>query len=132
MRRSLLRLVPRYSLRTLAVFMLLCTSGVGLWYAFRREPWVLAHELECRQYFATTFSPDSRFAVTGDDDGNVILWDVVTGERAATFETGLGPVVTWVKFSPDGGRMLTVGHSRSLVWDLGTRQVVGEIPHGGF
>jgi len=32
------RLIPRYSLRTLVVFLLLVTSGMGLWW--RWEPWV--------------------------------------------------------------------------------------------
>jgi len=33
------RIIPRFSLRTLVVFLLLVTSGVGLWWHW--EPWYL-------------------------------------------------------------------------------------------
>jgi len=39
---KLRRLVPRFSLRTLVVFLLLATSGVGLFINLVQEPWVLS------------------------------------------------------------------------------------------
>jgi len=60
-KKRLLRLVPRYSLRTLAVFMLLCTSGFGLWWHW--EPWVMVADIRLRSGDCIgnlAYSPDGK------------------------------------------------------------------------
>ena len=41
--RALRRLIPRFSLRTLAIFLLLATSGMGLWWHW--DAWFKEWEL---------------------------------------------------------------------------------------
>ena len=55
---------PRFSLRTLAVFLLLVTSGVGLWW--RWEPWYCGPVLKGHEYYvrSATFSPDGERVLT--------------------------------------------------------------------
>jgi WD40 repeat protein len=54
----------------------------------------------------TMFAPDSKTLATGGDDGKVTLWDVASGKVRATLE-GHGQPHTFVRYSPDGKRLLT-------------------------
>jgi len=63
------------------------------------------------------FSPNRRTLATGDDSGQIGLWDLATGRRAATLADG-SPVLS-VAFSPNGRTLATgdeFGHIR--LWDL--------------
>jgi WD40 repeat protein len=63
------------------------------------------------------FAPDGRLlAQTGEDD-KVHLWDVRTGQEAATFDPGRGHL-TAVAFSADGKRLASAStDTTALVWD---------------
>ena len=46
------------------------------------------------------FSPDGKYIVTGDEGGNVELWEISDGERI--YRRSIGGVIRGVAFSPDG------------------------------
>jgi len=70
--------------------------------------------------FSAVFSPDSRFVLTGSEDGTAKLWEAGTGEEIRTF-SGHSPCAFSVAFSPDGRSILTGswGHSAKL-WNVQT------------
>ena len=83
------RLVPRYSLRTLAIFLMLVTSGMGLWW--RWGPcWVVEEILEAPPLWAAEVdprvSPDGKLRVRESDDGSLHIEDTRTRERIVTLE----------------------------------------------
>ena len=51
---------------------------------------------------AVAYSPDGSTIAVGDDDGNVFLWDPITGETVATFTEPGGNSVSAIAFSPNG------------------------------
>lgn len=77
------------------------------------------------------FSPDGLMAISGADDGVVILWDVSTGEEIRRFEGHSGSVRA-VAFSPDGLSAISGGLSGAslrepgelILWDVKTGQEI--------
>ncbi|MEW6615674.1 MAG: caspase family protein [Thermodesulfobacteriota bacterium] len=65
------------------------------------------------------FSPDSKYALSGDQGGAVKLWDISTGREIRTF-TGHLPLVASVAFSPDGRYALSGSmNDRAIkIWDV--------------
>ena len=103
---------PRFSLRTLAVFLLLVTSGMGLWWHW--EPWYCERVLRHKgRVNAASFSEDGErvlvlggSVVEGEPSGGR-LWQISNGKH-------LGPVklndeavgILLGIFSPDGRNVL--------------------------
>jgi WD40 repeat protein len=81
------------------------SKSAQLW---NRESMELLREFRGHQYatLCATFSPDSRFAVTGSADNTARLWDVATGHELRVFKGHTGWVLS-VAFSDDGKRILT-------------------------
>jgi WD40 repeat protein/energy-coupling factor transporter ATP-binding protein EcfA2 len=66
---------------------------------------------------AVTFSPDSRYILTGSGDGSARLWDL-NGNNIRIF-IGHSGYVNSVAFSPDGQSILTGSSDRSArLWDI--------------
>ena len=73
------------------------------------------------QIQAIGFSPDGRTLATASWDGNVRLWEVLTGGELATL-SGHSEHVVSVAFSPDGTRLASGAAGRTdasaIVWNL--------------
>ena len=77
------------------------------------------------------FSPNGLMAISGGDDGIVILWEIETGEEIRRFEGHSGAVRT-VAISPDGFMAISGGLSGTvrtdpgelILWDLKTGQEI--------
>ncbi len=74
---------------------------------------------------ALAISPDNRLVASlGVDDGNLILWDTISGQPAATFFTrfhfNYARTGNWVAFSPDSSKVAAyaVESSSILIWDV--------------
>ena len=73
------------------------------------------------------FSPDSRLVASASDDGDVRLWDGVTGEPVGSPLRGHADWVQCVAFSPDGETLASAsghpGAERAVrLWDVRTQQ----------
>jgi WD40 repeat protein len=81
---------------------------------------------------AVTYSPDGKTALFGtgyrfaqeDEPGQIILWDVATGEEIRRF-VGHPYVVFDVEFSPDGKQAVSSGSGAVVIlWDVDTGQEI--------
>ncbi|HEV7890531.1 MAG TPA: hypothetical protein VGP08_07825 [Pyrinomonadaceae bacterium] len=74
---------------------------------------------------ALAVSPDGRLLVTGALEPALTLRDAKTFEVLADFQYQLAEV-TSAAFSPDGKRFVTCAGSAVRLWDVDTKQIVGE------
>ncbi len=86
---------------------------------------------------AVAYSPDGTTAVSAGDRGEVILWDVESGEEIRRFE-GHAPlyreseieeekvnIVYDVAFSPDGSQIITGAEDNSVIlWDVASGEII--------
>jgi WD40 repeat protein len=73
-----------------------------------------------RPFNSICFSPDGNYALSGDSDKTLKLWDVETGKCVRTFD-GHTKSVTSVCFSPDGRYALSGSLDNTLkLWDVET------------
>ena len=91
----LLRMIPRFSLRTLVVFLLLVTSGVGLWWGW--ELWQCVREIRV--------VPSASAAKFTSDDKRVEVLSMVTTTRweTALYELNTGTRISAGPYDPEGG-----------------------------
>jgi WD40 repeat protein len=86
----------------------------------------------------TAFSPDGRLLATAESGGLVRIWRVATGSALHSLQAsgaavgssaGLPGFVSSVRFSPDGGRLLTgAGDGSARIFDVGTGEQVAYLP----
>jgi WD40 repeat protein len=68
--------------------------------------------------FAMTFSRDGKVLATGDENGRLRLWEVVTGKERMRIE-GHQDSIRTLAFSPDGNRLASGSNdTTALVWDV--------------
>ena len=67
-------------------------------------------------------NPEMNRVASGSQDGTIIMWDVVTGERIGTF-TGHADAISDIFFSPDGRKIVSTSKDGSVrLWDIATGQ----------
>jgi WD40 repeat protein len=97
--------------------------GVADWRRGRRFPRKGAGPL--------AVSPDGKVVATGDEGGDVLLWDRRTGERTARLR-GHTAEVLQLAFSDDGGGLLSRGRDGMvLVWEVEKGRLLRQLPAGG-
>ncbi len=126
-------LIPRFSLRTLVIFILLVTSGMGLWRHW--EPWAVVHRPEPRSFDegpgfdeGLELAPDGQRALLKGIFG-LGLWDVSRASLIKAYRAEHG------EFSRDGSRfVLSSSRPSGQLWSLcdsRTGEVLAE-GHGSF
>ena len=115
------RWLPRYSLRSLLVFVLLVNSACLLWIHWK--PWTLETTLKghTKRINGVAFSPNGKRVVTGSHDFTACVWNTFTGERLLVLKPEIG-YVRYVGFSRDGKHILTSGRITNA-WDAETGKV---------
>lgn len=91
-------------------------------------------ELPCKGGPAAALAPFERAeALAGDDDGNMVLFDLGTGREVRQLRGHRGSI-SCVAFSDDGSRAVTAGTDRTVrVWDVTTGQELSCLRgHEGF
>ncbi len=73
-------------------------------------------------------SPDNSQLATGDDDGQIVIWDLAKGLQTETLPGHLKGAVVALEFSGDGRQLVSAGKDKRVVlWDLGRRQQLAAI-----
>lgn len=110
---------------------LFATAGldVKLWDVHTREEiTTLQHG---RWVFALAFSPDGQLLATGDETGQVNVWDVQRRQIIVQFKGDSRSVYT-LKFSPDGKILAGAGYDGNVeLWEVENWKPVGALTIGG-
>ncbi|MCY3017849.1 MAG: WD40 repeat domain-containing protein [Planctomycetota bacterium] len=117
----------RFSLRTLVIFVLLCGSGMGLW--FHSAPWHLEKTIHAHDHSAMTayFSPDGKRIITAGHDNAARIWSVADGTMLAEFHSASQSNV-FATFSRDGRLAAVAGYDKSVrVFETGSGTQLVEI-----
>ena len=106
---------------------LFATAGVDvkLWdIRTRKEIATFEHG---RWVFALAFSPDGRFLATGDEIGQVNVWDIQRQSIVAQLE-GDSTAIYTVKFSPDGEILAGAGYEGEIkLWQVENWEPLGTL-----
>ena len=76
-------------------------------------------------------SKDQKWAATGDVNGNVAVWNIITGENIASFESDSGEI-TALDISPDKARIAFSTQSSIEIWDLNQKASLFKIRKNGL
>ena len=81
--------------------------------------------------FALAFSPDGQFLATGDEAGQVNVWDVQRQQIVARFACD-STVVYAVQFSPDGKILVGAGYDGNIeLWEVENWKSLGALTSSG-
>lgn len=82
----------------------------------KNDLWQLATWRAESPVYSLSISPDGKWAASGEQNGNVIVYDISTGTSLYTLN--YGSAVLAVAFSPDGQWLATAGSGRNiLAWN---------------
>ncbi len=94
---------------------------------------------------AAALAPDGQTLAAAEPDGNIILWDVATGQERRHWKAGSGPGLlqmvadfgtshlTMLVFSPDGKRLASRDGDGTLrVWDVADGREIRKLWSGGL
>jgi len=129
---SFKRLLPRFSLRTLVIFLLLVTSGVGLAYSYRLWVKCLTIRLAPDWRRNARMSRDGTRIVTFGISSKARVWSAENGECLHVL-SGHNGLVNHAEFSRDGSMIVTSGEDgKAIVWDAATGRRVQTFDVGSF
>jgi WD40 repeat protein len=77
-----------------------------------------------------TFSDDSSRIITGDEDGNLRLWDVVTNEPLGKPIPAAKSQIDRLVFDPNGNVLALAQLGFVSLWDFRAGELLGRIQHG--
>jgi WD40 repeat protein len=72
------------------------------------------------------FSADGTRLATGDNNGNLRLWDTATRQQIDNLRTGPDDPVRAVAFSPDGTRLASTSLNTVRLWDTSSGDQIGD------
>ena len=100
------RRLPRFSLRSLILFVVLAGSGYGLWH--NRASWQhrLVLERHSHAIESVAYSSDGQRIVTASYDNTARVWDATDG-NSLTVLAGHSSIVVSAAYSPDDKRIVT-------------------------
>ena len=76
-------------------------------------------EVEC-----VSFSPNGKYAATGGNDNDVIIWDIETKSMVSVLK-GHSSQVYFVQFSPDGEYVYSASTDKTArIWNVETKQYI--------
>jgi WD40 repeat protein/serine/threonine protein kinase/tetratricopeptide (TPR) repeat protein len=104
--------------------------AVRLWEAGSLQPRSYLHGVDT-DVFALALSPDDRLLATGDDKGDITIWNIATPLEYGTLHAE-GQEISRMSFAADG-RTLLGGSSKLFLWDPKTGRELpspGRIPQG--
>ncbi len=79
------------------------------------------------EVWSAAFSPDGQTLASGGADGEIILWNVATGQAIGQPLTVHTQTVRSMAFSPDGGTLASGGaDGRIILWDVATHLPIRE------
>src|SRR5205823_3943628 len=84
--------------------------------------WREEHHLEghAKQILSAAFAPDGKRLLSGDNDGNLFLWDLETGKKVNQAKTR--GQVNAMSFAADGRHVLIAPHGEVVLLDLESSQ----------
>ena len=106
---------------------MLATAGVDvkLWDVHTRKE--IAMFEHGRWVLAVAFSPDGQFLATGDESGQVNIWNIQRQSIAAQLEADSTAIYT-VKFSPDGEILAGAGYDGNVtLWEVQSWNSLGTL-----
>lgn len=106
---------------------MLATAGVDvkLWDIHARKE--IATFEHGRWVLAVAFSPDGRFLATGDEIGQVKVWDIQRQSIVVQLEGDATSIYT-VKFSPDGEILAGAGYEGEIkLWQVQSWELLGKL-----
>lgn len=115
-----MRIIPRFSLRTLLCLVLLAGSVMGL--CAQWAPWGIESVLRGHSEIVShvAFAPDGLKAVTASFDKTARIWDVRNGASLLELR-GHRDIVNSAVFSPNGKFVVTTSNDKTVrAWDVST------------
>jgi len=78
-------------------------------------------------YLSPAFSEDGKTIGAAMDNGDIVLWDVESGNQILQFSTDHKKSIYRIGFTPDSRRIATLGHEQIFVWDTSTGEKVSNM-----
>lgn len=76
---------------------------------------------------AVAFTPNGNQLLSGSDDTQIILWDIVTGEQIRTFD-GHTDAVWSISFNADGSQFLSGSRDTQIIqWETETSSIINRL-----